>query len=114
MKTFIQPGNIISVTAPASGITSGDGIIVGSLFGIAARDALEDESVEIAITGVYGLPKDSGAVIALGDRVAWDDVEKHVTLPGVGLYPIGVATTAAGDGATAVTVRLDGIAIQAA
>ena len=53
---------------------------------------------------------DSGAVIALGDRVAWDDAEKRIVLPGAGLYPVGIATLAAGDSAATVTVRLDGIA----
>ena len=114
MKTFIQPGNVISVVAPAGGVTSGKGLIIGSLFGIATCDALEGESVEIAIAGVHKLAKDPTAVISFGDRVAWDDSEKRIVLPGAGLYPVGVATTAAGDGAATVMVRLDGIATVAA
>ena len=114
MKTFIQPGNVISVTAPAGGVASGDGVIVGSLFGIAACDALAGESVEIATTGVFDLNKDSATVLSQGDRVAWDDSAMEIALPGAGLYPVGMATVAAGDGATTVTVRLDGIATVAA
>jgi hypothetical protein len=33
-------------------------------------------------------------------RVTWDDTAKQVALPGAGLYPIGVAVLAAGNGAT--------------
>lgn len=53
-------------------------------------------------------------MIAQGARVAWDDAAKLVALPGAGLYPIGVAVLAAGNGITTVRVRLDGVAMTAA
>ena len=37
MKNYIQPGNIITVTAPTGGVTSGTGLLVGNLFGIPRR-----------------------------------------------------------------------------
>ena len=64
------------------------------------RAAAEGESVEIATVGVYELPKAPATVIAQGARVAWDDTAKQIALPGVGLYPIGVAVLVAGNGAT--------------
>ncbi len=114
MKTFIQNGDVITVTAPTGGVASGDGVIVGSLFGIAAFTAAEGEAVEIATRGVYVLPKEPTAVIAAGDQVAWDATEKRIDLPGTGLYPVGIATEAAGNGITTVRVRLDGVATAAA
>jgi predicted RecA/RadA family phage recombinase len=114
MKNFIQNGDMISVTAPAGGIASGQGIVVGSLFGVAAKAAAEGESVEIATTGVYELPKAPATVIAQGARVAWDDAAKLVVLPGIGFYPFGIAVLAAGNGPTVVRVRLDGVATAAA
>jgi len=72
------------------------------------------ESVEIATRGVYELPKAPATVIAQGTRVAWDDAAKQVALPGAGLYPIGVAVLAAGNGPAVVRVRLDGVATAAA
>ncbi len=114
MKNFIQNGDMISVTALAGGVASGQGIVVGSLFGVAAKAAAEGESVEIATVGVYDLPKAPATVIAQGARVAWDDTAKQVVLPGAGMYPIGVAVLAAGNGTTAVRVRLDGVATAAA
>lgn len=114
MKTFIQNGHVITVTAPVGGVSSGDGVLVGTLFVIAAYAAPEGESVEIAVGGVFEMPKDATAVLAIGDAVAWDIAAKHVTAPGVGLYPIGVATTAAGNGTTTTAVRLDGVATAAA
>jgi predicted RecA/RadA family phage recombinase len=46
----------------------------------------------------YGMPKASATVIAQGDQVAWDDTVKETALPGVGLFPVGIATAAAGRG----------------
>ncbi len=114
MKNFIQDGDMISVTAPAGGIASGQGIVTGSLFGVATKSAAEGESVEIATTGVYELPKAPATVIGQGARVAWDDAAKQAVLPGAGLYPIGIAALAAGNGATIARVRLDGVATAAA
>lgn len=114
MKTFIQNGDVITVTAPTGGVASGDGVIVGSLFGIAAFTAAEGDPVEIATRGVYILPKEPTAVIAAGAQVAWDAAEKRIDLPGTGLYPVGIATEAAGNGITTVRVRLDGVATAAA
>jgi predicted RecA/RadA family phage recombinase len=102
------------VTAPSGGVASGDGDIVGSLFGVAALTAAEGEAVEIAARGGYELPKNPTAVIVQGARVAWDATEKRIDLPGTGLYPVGIATEAAGDGLTTVRVRLDGVATAAA
>lgn len=114
MKTFIQNGDVIAVTAPSGGVASVDGVIVGRLFGIAAFTAAEGEAVEIATRGVYLLPKESTAAIAAGDQVAWDASAKQIDLPGAGLYPVGIATEAAGNSITTVRVRLDGIATAAA
>ncbi|MBM3518161.1 MAG: DUF2190 family protein [Alphaproteobacteria bacterium] len=114
MKNFIQNGNMILVTAPVGGIASGQRILVGSLFGVAAKAAAEGGSVEIATVGVYELPKAPATMIALGDRVSWDDAAKQIKPTAVGLYPVGIATEAAGSGTTTVKVRLDGITTQAA
>jgi hypothetical protein len=43
-----------------------------------------------------------------------DATAKQIKLPAVGLYPVGIATEAAGSGAATVKVRLDGVATVAA
>jgi predicted RecA/RadA family phage recombinase len=114
MKNFIQRGDMITVTAPTGGVASGQGLLVGNLFGVAATTVAEGNSVEIATVGVYELPKLVSAVVAAGARVAWDNTAKRVVLPGTGMVPIGIATLAAGNGVATVRVRLDGVATQAA
>ena len=51
---------------------------------------------------------------AAGARAAWDTAAAQVVAPATGMVPIGVALAVAGNGATTVRVRLDGVATQAA
>lgn len=55
---------MITVIALTGGVTSGRGVLVGNLFGVAATTAAEGENVDIATVGIYGLPKLVSAVIA--------------------------------------------------
>ncbi|KPF82970.1 hypothetical protein IP70_19495 [alpha proteobacterium AAP38] len=114
MKNYLQNGHIVRVTTPAGGIASGDPLIVGSIFGIAAYSSAAGYPVELSTTGVFQLPKASAAVLSVGTRVAWDNAAEEVTTPAAGRFPIGVAVEAAGSGVTSVAVRLDGVATAAA
>ena len=113
MKTFIQNGDVITVTAPSGAVTSGQGVLIGSLFSVATFDAAEGQSVEFATRGVFDLPKEPTTVFTVGDRVAWNDATGQIDAPGAGLYPVGVAVVAAGNGVTVARVRLDGITTAA-
>ena len=114
MQNYIQNGHAITVSTPAGGVTSGEGLIVGSIFGVAAYSAAEGDPLELATTGVYKLPKATAAVLTVGARVAWDNTTKNINVPGAGRFPVGIATEAAGNGITSVAVRLDGVATVAA
>jgi predicted RecA/RadA family phage recombinase len=114
MKNAVQDGRVITVPAPAGGAASGSAIIAGNLFGVAAYAAAEGEPLEIVTQGVFRLPKAGPAVLTPGVRVSWDAVAKLINVPASGRVPIGVATEAAGNGTTTVTVRLDGVATAAA
>ena len=70
MKNYLQNGHIVRVTTPAGGIASGDALIVGSIFGIAAYSSAEGDPVELSTTGVFQLPKATAAVLTVGARVA--------------------------------------------
>jgi predicted RecA/RadA family phage recombinase len=114
MKNYIQEGRMITVAAPVGGVSSGDGVLIGALFGVATKTAAAGETVPLATDGVFDLPKLTSAVISAGDAVAWDDTAKQVNAPATGRYPIGIAIEAAGNGLATVRVRLDGIATAAA
>lgn len=113
-KTFLQDGDVLPLTAPTGGVSSGDGVLIANVFGVALTDAAEGASVAIRTTGVWTLPKTSGDALAEGALVSWNATTGEVTLPGPGHYPIGVATASAGAGVSSVSVRLDGVATAAA
>ena len=114
MQNYIQNGHVITVAAPAGGILSGEGLIVGNIFGIAAYTSAEGDPLELATIGVYKLHKATAAVLTVGARVAWDNTAKNINVPGAGRFSVGIATEAAGNGITSVAVRLDGVATVAA
>jgi predicted RecA/RadA family phage recombinase len=112
MKNYIQAGEVITLPAPSGGVKSGDGVLIGSLFGVAAYNAAEGEDVEVSLEGVYELPKAAGAIDP-GAKVYWVTADKNVsTADGSGANKlIGAATAAAGGSDAKARVRLNGIAI---
>ena len=109
MKNYVQPGNTITLTAPYA-VTSGDGLLIGSIFGVAAGTAAVGEAVEAALTGVYDLKKVASQAWAAGDKVYWDNTAKEATKTTTSNNLIGVAVVAVAGGAgdTIGRVRLNG------
>ena len=109
MKNYVQPGNTITLTAPYA-VASGDGLLVGSIFGVAAGTAALGEAVEAALNGVYDLKKVASQAWAAGDKVYWDNTAKEATKTTTSNTVIGVAVVAVAGGAgdTIGRVRLNG------
>lgn len=109
MDNFIQPGRVVTVAAPYD-VVSGAGLLVGSLFGVAAYDALSTVNVEAVTEGVFNLKKAGSQAWTVGAKVYWDDTAKACTTTASGNTLIGVATSAVGSGAgeTTGSVRLNG------
>lgn len=105
MKNYIQPGNVVRVPAPAN-VASGDGVLVGTLFGVAAFSALSGAEVEIKTTGVFELPKTSEQAWTAGAAIYWDGANKVCTTAGAGNRQIGTALAAAEDPSATGVVRL--------
>ncbi|MAC79803.1 MAG: hypothetical protein CML66_17270 [Rhodobacteraceae bacterium] len=78
MKNFVQPGNTVTLTAPYA-VASGDGLLVGSIFGVAAGKAALGEPVETALTGVCDITKIGSQAWTVGAKVYWDDSNKRAT-----------------------------------
>ena len=105
-KNFIQPGNTLTLTAP-SDVSSGDGVLVGTIFGIAAGAAVSGAEFEAMTEGVFEMTKATGA-ITQGAKVYWDNTNKNVTTTATANTLIGAATVAAASGDATVPVRLNG------
>ena len=109
MKNYVQTGNTITLTAPYA-VTSGDGLLVGSIFGVAAGTAALGDPVETALEGVYDLKKVASQAWAVGDKIYWDNTAKNTTKTLTSNTLIGVATDVVAGGATDLIgrVRLNG------
>jgi len=109
MKNYVQPGNTITLTAPYA-VASSDGLLVGSIFGIASGTAALGESVETVLTGVFDITKVGSQAWTAGARVYWDDTNKRATNVATSNTLMGVATEAVAGGAgdTIGRVRLNG------
>lgn len=99
-SNFLQHGDVLTVEAPAT-VASGDGVLVGLIFGIAVTSAGSGEDVPIKTAGVFRMPKVSAQAWAtVGLTIYWDDGNTRCTTVDTGV-PIGVnVATAANPSAT--------------
>jgi predicted RecA/RadA family phage recombinase len=106
MRNYVQPGESVEVTAPAGGTTSGVGVLVGNLFGVAALTVAAGARVNIATEGVFEMAKTSALAIAEGAIVWFDNTNKVVTTVATGNKPVGLAVTAAANPSPTIQVKL--------
>jgi predicted RecA/RadA family phage recombinase len=107
MKNFVQPGLSVPMPMPYDR-ASGQGVLVGALFGVVAVDALIGVTAEVAVNGVFDITKEAPLVIAVGARVFWDNTNKRVTTTATGNVAVGHAVVAAASADTTCRVRLSG------
>lgn len=108
MKNFVQQGNNITAVAPSGGVQSGDPVLIGKLFGVAAVNGLEGDLVELAVTGVFALPKTSPA-LATG-AIAYVTGSGSISGTASGNTRIGIVVSDAAENEATVRIRLDGAA----
>lgn len=107
MQNYVQPG--ASLTLPASeDVTSGRGILIGSIFGIAQHDADSGDDVSILRHGVVTHAKTSAQAWAVGAKLYWDNTNKVFTTAASGNTLVGAAGAAAANPSDTGTVVLDG------
>lgn len=80
IATLVQRGDSVEFV-PAADVAAGDVVVIGELVGIAQGPVKAGETGAMAVTGVYELPKATGAGTALtaGVKVNWDATAKVVT-----------------------------------
>ncbi len=106
MKNFVMEGRTITLPAPYA-VTSGQGLQVGSIFGVASADAALNADVETVLEGVFTLAKATGAAWTVGAIIYWDNTAKNCTTTASTNKLIGVAQLAAASGDTVGNVRLN-------
>ncbi|MFD1703357.1 DUF2190 family protein [Methylopila henanensis] len=107
MRNHVQKGENITIPSPAV-VASGDVVVVGALYGVAAGDAETGADLDLVTVGVHTLPKVSALAINIGDKVYWDSTTKLANKTASGNTYIGVAVTSENNPSGAVNVRLNG------
>lgn len=110
MRNYVQPGDMITFTAAAA-VASGAGVLLGSLFGVAASAYANGAEGELKTTGVFDLAAASAATGAVGAKAYWDDTAKAVTGVATDNSLIGVFVLAKTNGQTTARVRLNGVSV---
>jgi predicted RecA/RadA family phage recombinase len=77
LAVFSHDGNAVDYT-PGSDVAAGDVVVQGDLVGVARTPLAANAPGSLAVTGVFDLPKATGAstAIAAGTKVYWDATEK--------------------------------------
>ena len=107
MKNYVQPGDTLTISAPAA-VLSGGVVIAGEIKGIAGSHAAVGEAVDVSVTGVFELPKVAANAFTLGAAVHWDAATGLATSTATGNAKLGVAVEAAPASTATVKVRLSG------
>ncbi|MCZ8148394.1 MAG: DUF2190 family protein [Roseomonas sp.] len=108
MRNYVQPGNSLAIAVPyAGGILSGQGVLVGALFGVAASDGAQNAIIEAATQGVFDITKEPALAITAGARVFWDNTNRRITTTATGNFQVGIASLAALAADTTVRVWLN-------
>lgn len=112
MKNYIQEGDVLPFTAPSDSsavdLSSGDGVLIGSLFGVVVKDTAMGASGEMKTEGVFKLAKTSAQAWTVGAKIYWDDTNKVCTTTASGNSLIGAATAVAANPSSTGYVRLNG------
>ena len=82
MNNFVQPGDVIEITAPTGGVTSGALILVGGIAVVPVKTAAAGERVNAQVTGVVDLSKTEAQAWAEGERVYWDETNTRADSDG--------------------------------
>lgn len=96
MKNYIQRGENLTLTAPAD-VNSGEGVLVGAMFGVAAGTAKSGDDVTLVRKGVFQLKKLAAQAWTVGAKIYWNKTDNHCTTVASGNTLIGYAVSAAAD-----------------
>lgn len=104
--SYRSSGNNITVAAPTGGTTTGVGVLISDLFGIASNTVAVGVDVALITEGVVEIAKTSALQIDVGDVVYWDDTGKEVDKTAAAQKPVGIAVSDAANPSATVLVKL--------
>jgi predicted RecA/RadA family phage recombinase len=111
MNNQTQKGDALYATAPGGGFVSGNGYLIGAVFGIAGFSCAAGATGVLWLQGVYQLPKLNASAWAFGDPIYWDTGNNWCTNVEGTFRRIGTAADQGGSAnpTASAQVRLDGL-----
>jgi predicted RecA/RadA family phage recombinase len=109
MKNYVQPGEVLEVTAPTDGVVSGSCYKIGDLVVCATVDALETEKFNALLVGVIEHSKVSAQAWTEGAKIYFDNGTGLFTTTSGGNTLVGVSAEAADNPSATGLIRLDGV-----
>ena len=101
---FYQTGDVIDYTA-AEALSFGDVVDLSTRIGVAGADIAKDAAGPVQVTGVYRIPKASGAV-TVGQALYWAKSAKNLTTTADSNTPAGWAVAPAASEDPDVLVKI--------
>lgn len=106
---YLQPGSILTLTAPSGGVVAGTPILIGGLLVIPTVTAAATVSFAGGTVGVWTITKTANETWTEGQAIFWDAANSKASNdPAVGILPIGSAAAAAASADAGGAVRLTG------
>jgi predicted RecA/RadA family phage recombinase len=106
-RTFIQPGDVIQLTAPSGGVTAGTALKIGSLIVVPRTTVAQTLPFDADLAGVHTLAKATGTAWTEGATLYFDTANNNfVTAQSATACRAGHAAAAAALGDTTGSVRL--------
>ena len=106
MKNFVQCGDTLTAAAPRA-VSSGDGALIGSVFGVAIGTYANGAEGEFRLEGVFDLTALNTDTASVGALAYWDNTNFRVTTTASGNTKIGIFWQAKTNGQTTARVRLN-------
>ena len=101
---FYQTGDVIDYTA-AEALSFGDVVDLSTRIGVAGADIAKDAAGPVQVTGVYRIPKATGAV-TVGQALYWAKSAKNLTTTADSNTPAGWAVAPAASEDPDVLVKI--------
>ncbi len=114
MKTYVEPGEILTFVAPGGGVTAGTGVKMGDLLVIPLVTAAAGATFTAVRTGIVEHAKLSAQAWTEGQQINWDDTNKRFTTVTTGNFRAGVAYAVAANPSATGKVVLAGVNLGAA
>src|SRR5687768_4240508 len=104
--SYVQPGDVLTFTAPAGGVTKGVPVLIGGLLVVPTATVAQTLPFPGHVVGVHALTKVGAQAWTEGQKIYWDAGNTRLTSDSAAGQLAGVAVEAVGAGAGETTGKI--------